>query len=73
MNGLRAKATRYMSIEENVEARKRKSQPHVAGRSRFPKRSQPEWYNHYTALNATKKTVLQETCNLKLIQLSRPK
>jgi len=62
-----------MSIEENAEAKKRKSQPQFAGESpRYQKRVRPGKYDCYTPLNATRETVLQEACNLELIRLPRP-
>jgi len=40
MDNLWARAARYMSIEENEEARKRKSLPHtMSGGTQFMKRS----------------------------------
>jgi len=73
MDNLRDKATRYISIEENVEARKRKFQPHVAGGGfRFPKRIRLGRYDHYTPLNVTREVVLQKACNSELVQLSHP-
>jgi len=72
MDSLRARATRYMSIKENADARKRKSQPQAVGEgSRYQKRVRHGRYNQYTPFNATRETVLQEACNLKLICLPR--
>jgi len=72
MDSLRARAARYMSIEENEEARKRKSQPHTAGEgSWIPKRIKPGKYDRYTLLNATREVVLREACNLELVRLPR--
>jgi len=73
MDSLRARSSRYMSIEENAEARKRKSQPQAPGESiRHPKRIRSGKYDRYTPLNTTRDTVLQEACNLELIRLPRP-
>ena len=65
MDNLRVRVTRYMSIEENVEARRKRSQPQIAfGGTRFSKRSQPKRFEHYTSLNTSREAVLQEACNL---------
>jgi len=73
-DNLRDKAARYMSIEENVEARKRKShQQAVMGSSRFTRRSWPGRFEHYTPLNASWEAILREACNFELVQLPHSK
>jgi len=70
MDSLRARVAKYMSIEESIEARKKKSHPHTIGESsRFQKRVKPGRYDRYTPLNATREAVLQEACSLELICL----
>jgi len=73
MDNLQARASRYMSIKENAETRKRKSQSQIPREStRHLKRVRSSKYDRYTPLNATRETVLQEACSLELICLPRP-
>ena len=73
MDKLWAKATRYISIEENADARKRKFQPHTTGEnSRFQKKLRLGRYDCYTPLNATREAMLQKACNFELIHLPLP-
>jgi len=71
MDSLRTRAARYMTIEENTEARKRRPQSTVEGQ-RSQKRARPGRFDRYTSLNTTREAVLQEACALDLIRLSRP-
>jgi len=73
MDSLRAQATRYMSILENADFRKRKSHPQFTEESaRHQKRVRPGRYDRYTPLNVTQETVWQEACTLELICLPPP-
>jgi len=71
MDSLRTRATRYMSIEKNTKARKRRPQSITEGQ-RSQKRVRPGRFDRYTSLNTTREAVLQETCSLDLIRLPRP-
>jgi len=63
-----------MRIEENVEARKRKSMPPSGpNNSRFSKRKYSGRFENYTPLNTSREVVLQEVCNPEHVQLPSPK
>jgi len=71
MDALRARAARYMSIEENANARKRNLQPQITKENpRLQKKVRPGRYNQYTPLNATWEAILQEACSRDLVRNS---
>ena len=73
MDSLRARAARYMGIEENANARKQKFQPPIARESpRLQKKVRARKYDRYTPLNTTWETILLEACSLELIRLPHP-
>lgn len=68
MNVLCVYTLRYISIEENTEARKRKApQGMMAFTGQSTGKKRPNKFESYTPLNTSRDTVLQEACNLELV------
>jgi len=69
MNELRARATMYITIEENTKAARRTKMPMMTS---IPKRKRLNKFNYYTSLNANRNVVIQEAYNLELVRMSQP-
>jgi len=69
MDELRARATKYIAIEENAEASKKLR--HQAPQ-RGVKRKRMDRYDVYTSLNASRDAIIQEAYNFELVRLPQP-